>query len=132
MPCFLEALNLEIFFLALMGLPNDAKARRLTFRVIFPLTHGQEISMNMALMDIACIHQIAFHSPAKANRTGEVVHKSEWLNRLAGGLVKTQLLVFTTLFTMLFCFLLRYLLRYGRRQRMTFMFFGTFQTASTV
>ena len=64
--------------------------------------------------------------------TGEVqVHKSEWLTRLAAGLVKTQLLVFTTLFTTLFCFLLRYLLRYGRRQRMTFMFFGTFQNAST-
>jgi len=45
--------------------------------------------------------------------------------------VKTQLLVFTTLFTTLFCFLLRYLLRYGRRQRMTFVFFGTFQNAST-
>src|SRR6056300_595432 len=68
-----------------------------------------------------------------SNRTGEVqVHKSEWLTRLAGGLVKTQLLVFTTLFTTLFCFLLRYLLRYGRRQRMTFMFFGTVQNASTV
>ena len=40
--------------------------------------------------------------------------------------------IFTTLFTTLFCFLLRYLLRYGRHQRMTFMFFGTFQTASTV
>ena len=66
-------------------------------------------------------------------RTGEVQgHKSEWLTPLAGGLVKTQLLVFTTLFTTLFCFLLRYLLRYGRRQRMTFMFFGTFQTACTV
>ena len=65
-------------------------------------------------------------------RTGEVqVHKSEWLTRLAGGLVKTRLLVFTTLFTTLFCFLLRYLLRYGRSQRMTFMFFGTFQNAST-
>jgi predicted permease len=43
-----------------------------------------------------------------------------------------NLVVFTTLFTTLFCFLLRYLLRYGRRQRMTFMFFGTFQNASTV
>jgi len=57
-------------------------------------------------------------------------HKSEWLNRPGDGLVKTRLLVFTTLFTTLFCFLLRYLLRCGRRQRMTFMFFGTFQTAS--
>ena len=60
------------------------------------------------------------------------VHKSEWLNPLAGGLVKTCLLAFYYAITTLFCFLLRYLLRYGRNQRMTFMFFGTFQTASTV
>ena len=50
------------------------------------------------------------------------------LATLRVGLVKTHLLVFTTLFTTLFCFLLRYLLRYGRRQRTTLMFFGTFQT----
>ena len=65
-------------------------------------------------------------------RSGEVQgHKSEWLTPLAGGLVKTQLLVFTTLFTTLFCFLLRYLLRYGRRQRTTLMFFLAVPNAST-
>ena len=68
------------------------------------------------------------------SRTGEVqAHKSEWLitpSRV--GLVKTYLLAFYYAITTLFCFLLRYLLRYGRHRRMTFMFFGKFQTASTV
>ena len=64
--------------------------------------------------------------------TGEVqVHKSEWRTPPRVGLVKTCLLAFYYAITTLFCFLLRYLLRYGRHRRMTFMFFGTFQTAST-
>ena len=53
------------------------------------------------------------------------------LATLRVGLVKTHLLVFTTLFTTLFCFLLRYLLRYGRRQRTTLMFFLAVPNAST-